>query len=86
MEFDDAVADLQVAAVAGGCTVALTLLLRVGLGLTVGVGPLLVPLVVYVAYLLVSRRDPPAPFDAVRAWIGVTLVASLATFAVVVAT
>ena len=85
MELDDAVADLRVAAVAGGCTVALTLLLRVGLDRSVGTVPLLVPLVVYVAYLVVSKRDPPAPLDAVRTWVGVTLTASLATLAVVLA-
>jgi hypothetical protein len=83
--FEDAVDDVRVAAVAGGCTVALTLLLRVGLGRSVGTVPLLVPLVVYVAYLVVSRRDPPAPFDAVRTWVGVTLAASLATLVAVLA-
>lgn len=83
--FESAVADLRVAAVVAGCAIVLTVVLRVVLDVPVGDGPLLVPLVVYPAYLVAQRVGPFPPLDTVRAWSVVAVAVTVAVFVAVVA-
>ncbi|WP_101297292.1 hypothetical protein [Halegenticoccus soli] len=60
--------DLQVAAVAAGCTVALTAVLRYGLGLDVGLVARLSPLYVYFLYVFTRKGGPYSRYDTVATW------------------
>jgi hypothetical protein len=76
---DEAVADATVAAVAGGGTIALALVARVGLAGEVDVFAVLLPLLVYPAYKLADRFGPVPPLEGVRAWALIAAGVTLAT-------
>jgi len=82
MDIPDAVvADLRVAAVAAGCTVALTLALQYGLG--VAVSPLLrlSPVAVYFGYLFLGKGSTGSAFENPRLWMLLTVVVTVGTAA-----
>ncbi|AZH25232.1 hypothetical protein [Haloplanus aerogenes] len=82
MDIPDAVAaDLRVAAVAAGCTVALTLALRYGLG--VAVSPLLrlSPVAVYFGYLFLGKGSTGSAFENPRLWMLLTVAVTVGTAA-----
>lgn len=60
--------ELKVAAVAAGCTVALTLALKYGLSLSVSYVVRLGPLYPYFVYLFASKSAEDSPLSSVRAW------------------
>ncbi|WP_251343901.1 hypothetical protein [Haloplanus halophilus] len=74
-------ADLQVAAVAAACTVALPVVLRFGLGVAVSPTPLLSPIAVYFGYVFLGRGSG---VDDPRLWSLATVVVALATAVLVV--
>jgi hypothetical protein len=74
MDVPDAVAaDLRVAAVAAGCTVALTLALRYGLSVTVSPLLRLSPVAVYFGYLFLGKGSTGSAFENPRLWIVLTV-------------
>lgn len=60
--------DLWVALVAAACTIGLSLVLRFGLGQSVGYVLRLVPIFPYFLYLFVSKSAKEGPLAAVRTW------------------
>lgn len=72
-------ADLRVAAVAAGCTVALSLALRYGLGVSVGPLLRLSPVAVYFGYLFLGKGSTGSAFENPRLWILLTLVVTVGT-------
>lgn len=74
----DVAADLRVAAVAAGCTVALSLALRYGVGVTASPLLRLSPIATYFGYLFLGKGSTGSAFERPRLWM-------LATVAVTVA-
>jgi hypothetical protein len=72
-------ADLGVAAVAAACTVALSLVLRYGLGVSVGPLLRLSPVAVYFGYLFLGKGSTGSTFEDPRLWMGVTVVVTVGT-------
>jgi hypothetical protein len=72
-------ADLRVAAVAAGCTVALSLALRYGLN--VAASPLLrlSPIAVYFGYLFLGKGSTGSAFENPRLWVVATVAVTVAT-------
>jgi len=70
---DEVAADIRVAAVAAGCTVALTLALEYGLG--VAASPLLrlSPVAVYFGYLFLGKGSTGSAFENPRLWMLLTV-------------
>jgi len=80
MDVPDAVAaDLRVAAVAAGCTVALTLALRYGLSVTVSPLLRLSPVAVYFGYLFLGKGSTGSAFENPRLWIVLTVAVTVGT-------
>jgi len=75
----DVVADLRVAAVAAGCTVALSLALRYGLGVSVSPLLRLSPIVVYFGYLFLGKGSTGSAFENPRLWMLLTVVVTVGT-------
>jgi len=75
----DVVADLQVAAVAAGCTVALSLALRYGLDVSVGPLVRLSPIAVYFGYLFLGKGSTGSAFENPRLWMLLTVAVTVGT-------
>ncbi|WP_338742134.1 hypothetical protein [Haloplanus salilacus] len=72
-------ADLRVAAVAAGCTVALSLTLRYGLGVTANPLLRLSPIAMYFGYLFLGKGSTGSAFENSRLWMIATAVVTVAT-------
>ena len=72
-------ADLRVAAVAAGCTVALSLALRYGLDVSVGPLLRLSPVAVYFGYLFLGKGSTGSSFENPRLWMLLTVVVTAGT-------
>jgi hypothetical protein len=82
MDVPDAVAaDLRVAAVAAGCTVALTLALRYGLSVTVSPLVRLSPVAVYFGYLFLGKGSTGSAFENPQLWMLLTVAVTVGTAA-----
>ena len=80
MDVPDAVAaDLRVAAVAAGCTVALTLALRYGFGVTASPLLRLSPVAVYFGYLFLGKGSTGSAFENPRLWMLLTVGVTVGT-------
>ncbi|SDZ84911.1 hypothetical protein SAMN04488065_0762 [Haloplanus vescus] len=75
----DVAADLRVAAVAAGCTVALSLVLRYGLGIAASPLLRLSPIAVYFGYLFLGKGSTGSAFENPRLWMVLTAVVTVAT-------
>jgi len=75
----DVAADLRVAAVAAGCTVALSLALRYGFGVTVGPLLRLSPVAVYFGYLFLGKGSTGSAFENPRLWMLLTVAVTVGT-------
>jgi hypothetical protein len=81
---DEALSDATVAAAAGGGTITLALVARLGLGVEVDFFVVMLPLLVYPAYKLAGRVGSFLPEEGVRAWVLVAAGVTLATLAWIV--
>jgi hypothetical protein len=81
----DVAADLRVAAVAAGCTVALSLVLRYGLGVSASPLLRLSPLAVYFGYLFLGKGSTGSAFENPRLWMLLAVVVTIGTGAYAVA-
>jgi hypothetical protein len=72
--------DLLVAAAATVCTIALTLGVEFGLGRSIPIPSRIVPIVAYIAYLFVRKREVSGALGDVRTWIGLVVAATAVTF------
>ncbi|WP_248897183.1 hypothetical protein [Haloplanus halobius] len=75
---EEVAADLQVAAVAAACTLALSLSLRYGFG--VAASPLLrlSPVAMYFGYLFLGKGSTGSAFENPRLWMLATVVVTVA--------
>jgi hypothetical protein len=73
----DVAADLRVAAVAAGCTVALSLALRYGFGVTASPLLRLSPIAVYFGYLFLGKGSTGSAFENPRLWMLLTVVVTV---------
>lgn len=78
-------ADLRVAAVAAGCTVALSLVLRYGLDVAASPLVRLSPIAMYFGYLFLGKGSTGSAFENPRLWMVATAVVTVATGVYVVA-
>jgi hypothetical protein len=86
MNVPDTVADdLRVAALAAGCTVALTLALRYGLGVSATPLLRLSPVAVYFGYLFLGKGSTGSSFENPRLWMLLTVVVTVGAGAYAVA-
>jgi hypothetical protein len=76
---DTVAADLRVAAVAAGCTVALSLALRYGLGVSVSPLLRLSPIAVYFGYLFLGKGSTGSSFENPGLWMLLTVVVAVGT-------
>jgi hypothetical protein len=81
---DSVVADLRVAAVAAGCTVALTLALEYGFGVTASPLLRLSPVAVYFGYLFLGKGSTGSAFENPQLWMLLTVVVTVGTAGYVV--
>jgi len=82
---DEVATDLRVAAVAAGCTVALSLALRYGLGVSASPLLRLSPVAVYFGYLFLGKGSTGSAFENSRLWMVLTVVVTVGTGAYAVA-
>ncbi|MFB6194586.1 MAG: hypothetical protein ABEI80_00305 [Haloplanus sp.] len=76
---DEVAADLRVAAVAAVCTVALSLVLRYGLGVSASPLVRLSPVAVYFGYLFLGKGATGSAFENPRLWMLVTVLVTVGT-------
>ena len=79
MELEDARQDVVVAGTVAGCTVALTLLIRAGIGTDPGALLRASPIGVYALYLFSRKGTPDLAVDTARNWAVLTVLVALAT-------
>jgi len=80
MELSEEVgADLRVAAVAAGCTVALTLALQFGFGVTTSPLLRIAPLAMYFAYLFLGKGPTGSGVENARLWMLATVLVTVGT-------
>ncbi|MFB6101298.1 MAG: hypothetical protein ABEJ73_01890 [Haloplanus sp.] len=85
MELPEEVAtDLRVAAVAAGCTVALSLALRFGFGVSASPLLRLSPVATYFGYLFLGKGATGSAFENPRLWMLATVAVTVATAVYVV--
>ncbi|RCU46087.1 hypothetical protein DU504_01500 [Haloplanus salinus] len=82
---DEVAADLRVAAVAAGCTVALSLALQYGLDVSAGPLLRLSPIAVYFGYLFLGKGSTGSAFENPRLWMLLTAAVTVGTGAYAVA-
>ncbi|MFB6129765.1 MAG: hypothetical protein ABEJ28_02980 [Salinigranum sp.] len=78
--FENSRGDLLVAAVSGGGAVALTYGVKYGFGRSIPVVARLVPLFVYVVYLVVNRLPGERSIDDARLWGAIAVAVTAFTF------
>jgi len=75
----DVVADLRVAVVVAGCTVALSLVLQYGLRVSASPLVRLAPITVYFAYLFLGKGATGSAFENPRLWMLLAVVGTVGT-------